>query len=127
MKKLLGMLMLCASILPVKAATNDAFMQMLADTGCESKCSDQKKDDLFKANYKNKPMTVTGEIVAVNNKNVSLKMLPKTQTADVIISFTDPNAGYDLEKGQRITITFDVLGASGCIIGALGVHGVVLK
>jgi hypothetical protein len=114
-----------AILTPVKAATNDEFMRMLAETGCKSKYSDGKKADLFDANYKNKPMTVTGEIATLSDNDASLKVLSSTLTFDVIINFANPKAGYDLEKGQRITVTFNVTDAGGCFLSYRGNRGVV--
>jgi len=115
-----------ATLTPVKAATNAEFMRMLAETGCNSKYSDGKKADLFDANYKNKSMTVTGEIATLSDNDTSLKVLSSTLTFDVIIGFADPKAGYDLEKGQRITVTFNVTSAGGCFLSYRGDHGVIV-
>ena len=106
-------------------ASNDAFMQMLAETGCKSKYSDGKKADLFEVNYKGKQMTVTGQIATLADGDMSLKVLPTTLTFDVIVEFANPKAGYDLEKGQRITVTFNVQDAGGCFLSYRGNRGVI--
>jgi hypothetical protein len=114
------------ALMPAKAAPNNiAFMQMLADTGCKSRYSDDKKADLFASNYKNKQMTVTGEIATLSSNDLSLKVLPATLTFDVIIKLADSKAGYDLEKGQRVTMTFVVNSAGGCLLSYSGDRGVI--
>jgi hypothetical protein len=100
---------------------------MLADTGCESRYSDDKKADLFKANYKNREMIVTGEIKSVSSGKISLKVLPSTLTSDVRIALRDPSVAYDLQKSQRLTVRFIVNLAGGCILDYSGDQGVIVQ
>jgi hypothetical protein len=106
---------------------NYAFLKMLADTGCDSRYSDDKKADLFQASYKNREMTVTGEITSLSSGKLALKVLPSTLTSDVRVVLRDPRAGYDLQKGQRVTIRFVVNIAGGCILDYSGDQGVILQ
>jgi hypothetical protein len=106
---------------------NYAFLKMLADTGCESRYSDDKKADLFKANYKNREMIVTGEIKSVSSGKISLKVLPSTLTSDVRIALRDPSVAYDLQKSQRLTVRFIVNLAGGCILDYSGDQGVIVQ
>jgi hypothetical protein len=63
------------------AKPNAAFLQMIAETGCESKYSDDKKADLFAKRWHGTPMTVTGEVSLVSSGTVSLKILRTTLTS----------------------------------------------
>jgi hypothetical protein len=100
------------------SAYNEDFLQMLSETGCKSRFSDDKKADLFDAKYKGKQMTVTGEITLVSGDEVHIKLLRSTLTSDITVTMLDKRATYDLEKGQRITASFAVSFHGGCFLRA---------
>jgi hypothetical protein len=105
------------------AKPNAAFLQMIAETGCESKYSDDKKADLFATRWRGTPMTVTGEVSLVSSGTVSLKILRTTLTSDIRVKLRDSRDAYDLEKGQRVTLTFKVSDHGGCILSYGGESG----
>jgi len=111
----------------VKAGPNGLFLQMLAETGCDSKYSDDKEADLFRTQYKNKQMTVTGEVSTVRDGEVSIKVLRTTLTHDIQVKLADKKAAYDLEKGQRVTVSFKVTYHGGCILSYSGEDGVLVN
>jgi hypothetical protein len=104
-----------ATALPAAAQTS-SFERMVADTGCASKYSDDKKADIFNANYKGRAITATGQIATLSSGDLSLKVLPGTMTYDILVTLRDPRAGYDLEKGQRVTVKFVVSYHGGCVL-----------
>jgi hypothetical protein len=110
------------------ASAEDApdFQEMIADTGCNSKFSDEKKDDLFKSKYENKDMVVAGEIAELDRGKVDLKVLPSTFTFDLDVKLKDPKSTYDLQKHQTVTVRFIVRTAGGCILPYSGDHGVLV-
>jgi hypothetical protein len=101
------------------------FEVMEAETGCKSKYSEQKKVDLFAANYKGKQMTATGEIVGLPKGVINLKMFPSTQTMDLSVTMRDPQSTYDLTIGKRVAVTFIVKTAGGCFLPVIGDQGVL--
>lgn len=101
------------------------FATMLAETGCESKYSDEKKADVFEAKYKNKEMTVSGEIADVSRGEIKIKILRSTITYDLSVTLSDPKSTYDLEKHQRVTLRFTVRRAGGCILPYSGDQGLL--
>jgi hypothetical protein len=105
------------------AKPNAAFLQMIAETGCESKYSDDKKADLFEKRWHGTPMTVTGEVSLVSSGTVSLKILRTTLTSDIRVKLRDSRDAYDLEKGQRVTLTFKVSDHGGCFLSYGGDSG----
>jgi hypothetical protein len=124
-KRVLMALMLVTAFVSPAHASNDQFRQMLAQTGCDSKYNDDKKADLYSANYEGKPMSVTGSIKVLDGADVSVKVLPSTFTFDVTVTLADRKAAYNLEKGQRISLNFDVAGQGGCFLPFTGKHGVI--
>jgi len=81
---------------------NAGFAAMRAETGCDSKYSDEKKADLFEA----KP--------------------PRTFSYDVRVKLSDPKSAYDLQKDQRVTLRFTVRSAGGCVLPYGGDQGVLV-
>ena len=110
----------------VIAHASDSFKQMVAETGCDSRYSEDKKDDLFASLYEGKRMTVTGEVGYVSGGEVGIKVFPSTLTYDVLVELTDPNAAYDLEKEQRISVSFTMQSAGGCFLPFSGDEGVIV-
>jgi hypothetical protein len=106
-------------------ATN--FTDMVEEIGCKSKYSDEKKGDIFAAKYKDRDMIVSGTIETLSKDSAGLKILPTTRTFDATVKFEDPNAGYDLEKGQRLLVRLMVRDHGGCFLPFGGDRGVILK
>lgn len=68
-----------------------------AQVGCSSSYSDDKKEDLFNSNYRNRWMEWQGEITLLEAGEMSLNVDGKG-TQDLSVKFDDPSAGYDLGK-----------------------------
>jgi hypothetical protein len=105
---------------------NAGFAAMRAETGCDSKYSDEKKADLFEAKYKDKQITVTGVISSVSGGEVLIRVPPRTFSYDVRVTLSDPKSAYDLQKDQRVTLRFTVRSAGGCVLPYGGDQGVLV-
>jgi hypothetical protein len=129
MKKLLIGMVAAAAIVNVNAAKAEfargSFLQMVAETGCQSKFSDEKKADLYASGYKGRSMTVTGVVGYIKDGRVGLKILPTTLTSDIDITLKDRSRTYDLEKDTAITVNFKVSFHGGCILSYSGDEGVI--
>lgn len=106
---------------PESSAT---FDEVDSAVGCASKYSDDKKDDIFNAEYRNTWMTWRGEIVLVEAGEASLN-IDGVGTQDLAIDFADENAGYDLKKGEFITVRFLMKSAGGCFLPFSGEQAVI--
>jgi uncharacterized protein len=102
------------------------FAAVIAETGCQSRYSDEKKTDLFEAKYKDKEMIVTGQVAKVGGGDVLIKVLRSTITYDLGVTLSDPKSAYDLEKGRLVTVKFIMRSAGGCLLPYTGDHGVLL-
>jgi hypothetical protein len=101
---------------PTTYPTNNASYEVVnSEVGCESKYSDDKKDDIFKSKFKDNWFTWTGTVLLVEADNVSLN-IDNFGTQDVMVKFSDKNAGYDLVKDSTITVTFLMDKAGGCFL-----------
>jgi len=105
---------------------NAGFTAMRAETGCDSKYSEEKKADLFEAKYKDKQMMVTGVISSVSGGEVLIRVPPRTFSYDVRVTLSDPKSGYDLQKDQRVIVRFTVRRAGGCVLPYEGDQGVIV-
>lgn len=86
-----------------------------SEVGCDSKYSEEKKKDIFNARFKNHRMSWRGEIVLAESDEAALNLDGKG-IQDLIIDFTDKNAGYNLTKGKFITVSFVMRHAGGCLL-----------
>ncbi|HDS1772852.1 TPA: zinc ribbon domain-containing protein [Pseudomonas putida] len=108
---------------PESAAT---YSQVNAQVGCKSTYSDQKKDDIFNAQYKDHWMTWSGEIVLLESDQVSLNV-DGIGTQDLQVDFADKNAGYDLAKGEQLKVRFLMKSAGGCFLPFGGKQATVVR
>jgi hypothetical protein len=106
---------------------NVAFATMLNETGCESKYNDDKKAFLFQRDYLNREMTIVGEFKNADKGNIYVKVLPSTLTFDVIVRLRNPQDAFDLERGQRVIVKFQVSSHGGCILSYQGTNGTLLQ
>ena len=91
------------------------YEEVNAEVGCNSKYSDDKKNDIFDSYYKNHWMTWQGEVVLAKSNNASLNIDGKG-IQDLSVDFADKKAGYDLVKGSVITVKFVMRRVGGCIL-----------
>lgn len=91
------------------------YAQVNADVGCKSTYSDQKKDDIFNAKYKDHWMTWSGQIVLLESDEVSLNV-DHVGTQDLKVEFADKAAGYNLAKGNELKVRFLMKSAGGCFL-----------
>jgi len=111
---------------PRYATSTATYEEVDAEVGCKSKYSDDKKDDIFKARFKDHWMTWRGAINLAEADNASLN-IDGIGTQDLQVSFESPRAGYDLTKGNKITVKFLMKSAGGCFLPFTGKEGVIVK
>lgn len=92
-----------------------SYEELNSEVGCDSKYSDDKRDDIFNSQYKDHWMTLSGEVVLAEADNASLNIDGKG-TQDLRVDFADKQAGYDLTKGNVITVKFVMKNAGGCFL-----------
>lgn len=117
----------CSSEDPSSYPSSSASYQELnLEVGCDSKYSDDKKDDIFKSRYKNHWMTWSGEVVLAEADEASLNIDGKG-TQDLQVDFADKQAGYNLTKGNVITVRFVMKHAGGCFLPFSGDHATIVR
>ena len=102
------------------------YNQVNADIGCKSTYSDQKKDDIFNAKYKNHWMTWKGQIALLESDEVSLNV-DGIGTQDLQVDFADKQAGYNLSKGSQLKVRFLMKTAGGCFLPFGGQEATVVR
>jgi hypothetical protein len=112
-----------AKTYPVSTAS---YAEVNSEVGCGSKYSDNKKEDIFKANYKNHWFTWRGEVSLAESDEASIN-LDGFGTQDLQVDFADSKAGYDLVKGSRITVKFLMKTAGGCFLPFSGYKAVTVQ
>ena len=96
-------------------SSNVSYQELNSEVGCGSKYSDDKKDDIFNSRYKNHWMTWRGEVFLAEADEASLNIDGKG-TQDLAVDFADEKAGYNLIKGNVITVRFVMKYAGGCFL-----------
>lgn len=94
-------------------------------TGCDSKYSEDKKTKIFKEAFENKVLTWTGIVERSKDGAIDLN-LDEGMMADVSIDLADENQGFDIQKGQQVTIKFKMEVTGGCFLPYQGSSGVIL-
>ena len=95
--------------------SSSSYAELDSEVGCDSKYSDDKKEDIFNFRYKNHWVTWVGEVVLAEADNASINIDGKG-TQDLQVDFADKNAGYYLTKGNMIKVKFIMETAGGCIL-----------
>jgi len=105
---------------PVKAEpmyidSHASYAEVDRLVGCASTYSEDKKADIFNDRFLDRWMTWTGSIQLIEAERVSLNIDGKG-IQDLSVRFEDKRAGYDLQKGQIITVRFLMKSAGGCFL-----------
>src|SRR5262249_31880692 len=101
------------------------FPAFAAETGCDSRYSEDKKADKFNR-LKDKSVSVDGVVAHVDGNKLGIKLLKQTLTYDVLVTFSDSKDIYDLEKGEYVTVAFIMRRAGGCFLPYTGDSGVIV-
>ncbi|WP_165674345.1 hypothetical protein [Metapseudomonas otitidis] len=96
-----------------------SYAETDSQVGCSSVFSDDKKENLFNANYRNRWMEWKGEITLLEAGEMSLNV-DGHGIQDLSVKFEDPSAGYDLKKGSVVTVKFLMIRAGGCFLPFAG-------
>ncbi|MBH8613017.1 SPOR domain-containing protein [Pseudomonas mohnii] len=95
-----------------------------SEVGCASKYSDQKKEDIFESEFKNRWMVWTGVVVLADADDISLNV-DGIGTQDLQVDFLDKGAGYNIKKGQKVKVRFLMTSAGGCFLPFSGDYAVI--
>ena len=100
------------------------YAELERTVGCDSKYSGDKKKDIFKKKYKNHWMVWSGEVMAPKKGQTSVQ-LDGVGAQDLIVDFADGKTGYDLIKGDPITVRFVMDSIGGCFLPYGGKHAIL--
>lgn len=90
------------------------YSEVDKQVGCSSTFSDDKKDDIFESQYKNRWMEWKGKIALLEAGEMSIDIDGGLQ--DLSVKFDNPDEGYDLTKGSTVTVRFLMKSAGGCFL-----------
>ena len=108
--------------LPDSALSYDAID---AQVGCRSTFSDAKKQDIFDNQFKNKWYRWTGTVVQSDPGSAQID-LNGGGIQDLSLDFDSDDAGYNLQRGQQITVRFVLDSLGGCFLPYGGKHGAIV-
>lgn len=99
--------------------SNASYDEVNIQTGCDSKFIDQKRDDIFNSQYKDRWMTWEGKVYHAESESVSLDM-NDMGIHELQADFSDPKAGYDTLIGSVIKVKFVLRSQGGCFLPFTG-------
>lgn len=102
-----------------------SYAEVDADVGCKSTYSSDKKADIFKSRYRDHWMTWSGTVELSSARDASLNIDGKG-LQDLVVDFADKNAGYNLQKGSRITVRFLMKHEGGCFLPFSGKEAIIV-
>lgn len=100
------------------------FESVDAVVGCTSRFSEERKADVFKESYKGYWLQWTGEIKHVDNESVAIAI---GESSTLSVTFEQQGAGYELLKGDQLTLTFKLTGKGDCESSYTGSNAVIIK
>ncbi|EPP5815726.1 hypothetical protein ACUTZS_003582 [Vibrio cholerae] len=99
-----------------KVEKNEAqFEELDFLVGCQSQYSDEKKKQIFTEAHKGKVFTWTGTVSQSDDGTIDLD-LNNGGLPDLRVRLADKKQGFDLVKGQTITVQFVMNVAGGCFL-----------
>ncbi|MVB21229.1 hypothetical protein D6V38_03180 [Vibrio cholerae] len=109
-----------------KLEKNEAqFEELDFLVGCQSQYSDEKKKQIFAEAHKGKVFTWTGTVSQSDDGTVDLD-LNNGGLPDLSVSLLDKKQGFDLMKGQPITVQFVMNIAGGCFLPFMGDNATII-
>lgn len=119
----------CTMLTPTNAWAADTLdgKTMIVETGCKSKYSDGKRDNIWRERYELRQVVAQGIVDSVKGDQVGIRLQKDTLTADIMVRMRDKAAAYDLEKGNIIKLQFTVDSQGGCFLPFYGSDAVILK
>lgn len=112
-----------SSLIPSGSAT---YSEVNAEVGCDSRYSTDKKNDIFNSKYKDHWTAWTG-VVEDAWSDTALLNIDGQGLPDLEVSFVNKKAGYDLLKGNVITVRFMMKKAGDCVFPYTGDHATILR
>ena len=106
----------CSSEVPY---SNASYEDLNTEVGCGSNYSAYMKEGIFKSRYENHRMIWSGVVVLAQADKVSLDIDGKG-TQDLQVNFANSLAGYTLEKGTFITVSFVMKKRGNCSLPFFG-------
>lgn len=110
---------------PAFAETSSAtYSQIDSEIGCKGKATDIKKDSIFESRYRGRTVKWTGKVHDVRGGKLWLQT-PGSRSIGSDFD-VEMDSGVDLmqfDKGQTVTVQFEIKDYMGCFMPLMGVNG----
>ncbi|HBW85394.1 MAG TPA: hypothetical protein DEF82_01200, partial [Crocinitomicaceae bacterium] len=110
----------------ITGTSDKSYLEMVVEVGCTSSNSDDKKEDIFREQYKNKWMTFVGVVEGIDGDVLSINC-DMQGISDVRIEFDDEKSIYEIKKGTLIKVKFAMRKIGGCIESFQGDKGEIVQ
>lgn len=102
------------------------YFELENEVGCKSTNGEDKKEDTFNNDYKNKWMTFKGQVATIDGDKLTISC-DDNVVSDLNIKFNDKKSIYDLKIGSYIEVKFVMRELGGCFSSYDADNGEVLK
>lgn len=110
----------------IRGVSEETYVQMDAECGCESANSESKRENIFNSKYKDKWVNYIGIIELIDDDILSINT-DLTGLQDVQVKFDNPKEIYDLKIGSYIAVKFVLREQGGCFTSYQGDQGKVIS
>jgi hypothetical protein len=102
------------------------YFEMQSEIGCGSANGEDKREDTFDKDYKNKWMTFKGQVSTIDGEKLTISC-DENIIPDLNIKFNDKKSIYDLKIGSFIEVKFVMRELGGCFESYEADNGEILK
>jgi hypothetical protein len=136
MRKLLIALCACAALIPAVTAPafagntlSASYSQIESEIGCTSKATDAKKEVIFNQKYRGRSVEWTGIVHDVKGSNKLWLNDPGSHSlgSDFDVEMVPGTDLLQFDKGQRVTVRFQIRSYMGCILPLRGDDGTIVS
>jgi hypothetical protein len=108
--------------------TAATYTQIENEIGCQSKATDAKKEVIFNTKYKARWVTWTGKVHDVKGNTLWLNTLGSSSIgSDFDVDMTPGTDLLQFDKGDQVTVRFQIKDYMGCILPLRGSNGTIVR
>jgi len=110
------------------AAAPITYAQIESEIGCNGRATDIQKERLFKEQYHNLWVTWTGTVHDVRSGALWLKTIgSRSIGSDFDVDMSPEVDLFQFNKGQRVTVKFQIKNYMGCFLPLRGSNGTIVS
>ena len=110
----------------IKGESNESYIKMDSECGCDSPNSESKREDIFNSKYKDRWVNYIGTIEFIDDDILKINT-DLSGMYDVEVKFENPKDIYNLKIGSFIAVKFVLREQGGCFSSYIGNNGKIMS